>query len=186
MVCDFCHEKEAVIFLEQTNRDGQRRKINICFACAIERGISPNGARSSAAFAKSIESSIGNLFKELADASKRIADKENKCCPVCGTSLFEIKKKGNTGCPECYSIFKNDIRHLLESNGINEVFKGSMPQRLLTVRSVLNDRAALQSKLNSALEREDYEKAAMYRDYLKALEKSAVSEGDEKTSGEIV
>ena len=111
--------------------------------------------------------------------------RENKLCPVCGTSLKEITRNGKTGCPECYAIFKNDVRHFLETNGIKEIFKGSMPARLSSVRSVLNDRVVLQNKLNIAIQKEDYEKAAMYRDYLKALEKSAVSGSAEISSGEI-
>ena len=108
MICDFCHEREAVIFMEQTTTDGSRRKINICLECAMERGISPDP--------KSIESSIGNLFRELANVSKKISERENKLCPVCGTSLKEITRSGKTGCPECYAIFKNDVRHFLETN----------------------------------------------------------------------
>ncbi|MCI7577857.1 MAG: UvrB/UvrC motif-containing protein [Spirochaetia bacterium] len=171
MICDFCHEREAVIFMEQMTGIGQRRKINICLECAMERGISPDP--------KNIESSIGNLFKELTDVSKKISEKENRICPVCGTSLGEIRKTGKAGCPECYAIFKNDIRQMLENNGVKDVFKGTMPARLSTIHSVLNDRVILQNKLNDALSREDYEKAAMYRDYLKALEKQSVSDGSE-------
>ena len=44
---------------------------------------------------------------------------------------------------------------------------------------MLTDRIMLQNKLNAAVEDENYEKAAMYRDYLKALEKKAVSGSDE-------
>lgn len=176
MVCDFCHEREAVIYMEQAAADGQRRKIHICLECALERGISPDP--------KSIESSIGSLFKELAEISKKIAEDGSKCCPVCGTSLGEIKKNGTAGCPECYAIFKNDIRKILENNGVKELFKGTMPSRLSTVRSVLTDRIILQNRLNSALEKEDYEKAAMYRDYLKILEKNPVSRAEENQAGE--
>lgn len=174
MICDFCHEREAVIFMEQMN-GGQKRKINICFECAMERGISSDP--------KSIESSIGNLFKELSEASKKIAEKENRICPVCGTSLGSIRKSGKAGCPECYEIFKNDVRQMLEANGIKDVFKGTMPARLSSIHSVLNDRVILQNKLNDALKREDYERAAMYRDYLKALEKDAVSDGSDGVDG---
>ncbi len=171
MVCDFCHEREAVIFMEQVSGVGQKRKISMCLECAMERGISPDP--------KSIESSIGDLFWELSDISLKIKEKENKLCPVCGTSLGSIFKKGYAGCPECYAIFKDDIKKILERQGVTESFSGSMPQRLSTFRSVLTDRIMLQNKLNAAVEDENYEKAAMYRDYLKALEKKAVSGSDE-------
>jgi protein arginine kinase activator len=167
MLCDFCREREAIIYMEQTAPDGQRRKLNICLECALQRGISPDP--------KNIESSIGSLFKEMSELSKKISRRENKICPVCGNSLNEIKRTKTTGCPECYSIFKNEIRALMEKNGIKEIFKGKMPVRLSSVRSVLNDRVILQNKLNVAVEKEDYEKAAIYRDCLKALEKNAVN-----------
>ena len=174
MICDFCHEREAVIFMEQTTSDGSRRKIHICTDCALERGITSDS--------RSIEQSIGNLFKELARAAKRIDEMNSKMCPVCGTNLGSIKKTLKTGCPECYAIFKDEIKNLMSQKGLNGSYTGSMPSRLANIRSVLNDRIALQNKLNAAVQNEDYEKAAMYRDYLRALEKTAVSSGGEEKS----
>lgn len=172
MVCDFCHENEAVIFLEQVSGNGQKRKLNICMDCAIERGISSDP--------KSIEASIGNLFKEFTETTKRIQALNNRMCPVCGTTIGDIKRKGIAGCPECYAIFKTEIRGYLENIGLKEHYSGSVPSRLASFHSVLNDRMALQDKLNDAVAKEDYEKAAMYRDYLRALEKNAVSGSGEE------
>ncbi len=169
MLCDFCQEREAEIFMEQMSGEGSRKKINLCMSCAIERGFTPD--------AKNIQASLGNLFKELAEITKKVHEKDNRICPVCATSLGSIKKTGKTGCPECYSIFKNDVRQYLEKNGVKTIYKGTMPARLSTVHSVLTDRIMLQNKLNDALKEENYEKAAMYRDYLKALEKQSVSDG---------
>ncbi|MCR5317345.1 MAG: UvrB/UvrC motif-containing protein [Treponema sp.] len=171
MTCDFCHEREAVIFLEQVNGNGQKRKISICRECALAHGISPDP--------KSIESSIGDLFREINAFSRRIAAENSRMCPVCGMGIVELRKTGKAGCPECYAIFKDDIKNLLKKNGINGSYTGSMPERLSGVHSVLNDRIVLQNKLNDAVASEDYEKAAMYRDYLHALEKSPVSGGDD-------
>lgn len=167
MVCDFCHEREAVIFVEQVNNNGQKRKISMCMECAIARGISDDP--------KKIESSIGDLFNELTATAKKIELENNRMCPVCGTSLADIKRFGYTGCPECYAIFKGSIQSYLVDKGIGGTYTGSMPARLASFHSVLNDRIALQNKLNDAVAHEDFEKAAMYRDYLHALEKHPVS-----------
>lgn len=172
MVCDFCHERDAVIFLEQVSGDGQKRKINMCMECAIERGISSDP--------KSIESSIGDLFRELADITKKLKADAERLCPVCGTSVGFMRKTMTAGCPECYAIFKADVEKLLNSKNISGKYTGSMPARLGSFKSVLTDRIMLQNKLDQAVQREDYEKAAMYRDFLRALEKKAVSPSGEE------
>lgn len=174
MICDFCHEREAVIFVEQVSSDGQKRKINMCTECAIARGISPDP--------KKIESSIiGDLFNELTLTARKLELENNRMCPVCGTSLTEIKKTGHAGCPECYAVFKDQMRTYLTEQGITGAYTGSMPARLASFHSVLNDRIAIQNKLDEAVAKEDYEKAALYRDYLHALEKRTVS-GDEESA----
>lgn len=169
MLCDFCKKNEATIYLEQLNAQGQKKKINICTECAIARGIGPD------------PQSLGqvvNLFNELSETAKKLAEINNRLCPVCGRKLGEIKRTGKVGCPECYAVFKNEIRFFLNKNGAKELYKGTMPARLSSFHSVLTDRIALQNKLNFAVEHEDYEKAAMYRDYLKALEKNPISSGE--------
>lgn len=176
MVCDFCHTHDAVIFLEQVNAKGQKRKINMCLQCAQERGISNNP--------HSIESSIVDLFRELAAVTKRLQWENSRLCPVCGTSIAEIRKTALVGCPECYAIFKDDIRTVMQANGRDGTYTGSMPERLATVHSVLNDRMILQDKLDAAVAEEDYEKAALYRDYLRALENAPVSGEEPPELGE--
>ncbi len=166
MVCDFCQENEAIIFLEQYSQ-GERRKLNICLECAMARGIEPDS--------KNIESHVKDLFTELTERVKKTLSENNKACPVCATRLGEIKNNQIVGCPECYEIFKDSIRNQLNKNGIKIRYSGEMPSRLSSVHSVLTDRIALQNKMNEAIEKEEYEKAAMYRDYLKALEKKAVN-----------
>ena len=52
-----------------------------------------------------------------------------------------------------------------------------MPKRLASFRNSLTDRADLQAKLDEAVKNENYEKAAVYRDFLKALERGSVSDG---------
>lgn len=166
MLCDFCNKKEAFIFIEMSGPVA-KKKLNLCAECAAKLGITQD------------PKSITSIFKELSDISQKL-DNENKACPVCGTKLSYIKKNQMTGCPECYSIFKDEIKTFLSKSGITGPYTGSMPQRLSTFRSVLTDRIVLQTKLEESLKKEDYEKAAVYRDYLKALEKSPVNGLDDE------
>lgn len=175
MVCDICHEREAVIVVTSME-NGQEHKTNMCMECAISHGISPES--------RNTDSPLGELFTELTVAARKIEMENNRMCPVCGTSLAEIKKTGSVGCPECYAIFKDQIRAYLNLKGLLGTYTGSMPARLASFHSVLNDRIALQNKLNDAVAHEDYEKAALYRDYLHALEKRSVS-GDGESEGSV-
>lgn len=166
MLCDFCGEREAVLFIEQMSPAG-KKKLNMCVQCATERGISEDP--------KSIEKSLVNLFAEINNKKQR---EDNKVCPVCGTSLHSIKMLRTTGCTECYSIFQNDIFAIQKNIGVSAPYVGTMPKRLRGFRSSLTDRTLIQAKLEESLKNEDYEKAAFYRDYLKAMEKSPVTGED--------
>ena len=112
-------------------------------------------------------------------ANKTAGQEDDRLCPVCGISVNEIKMTRKAGCPECYSIFKNEVGEVFKKIGVLPPYKGTLPKRLKNFRSVLTDRIVIQGKLEESLKREDYEKAAVYRDYLKALEKSPVSGGED-------
>lgn len=99
-------------------------------------------------------------------------------CPVCGQRLSKILLTGLAGCPECFEIFKEHITGYMKQHGIYGTYTGQMPERLSSFRSVLTDRMEIQKKLDLAVQNEDYEKAAFYRDYLHAIENTAVSDGE--------
>ena len=178
MICDFCHKNDAVIFLEQMNPAGEKKKLCLCSECALRRGLTPDS--------KKINSIIPSLFAELKELGKKFEKVEKKqseverLCPVCGNSSENLKKFGLTGCPECYAIFKNEIRTYFEKHEVYGNYTGSLPKRLGSVHSVLNDRMILQQKLEEAIASEDYEKAAMFRDYLRAIESSPVAPGEKE------
>lgn len=169
MVCDLCKENEAVIFLEAIGKNG-KRKINLCTQCAMARGIqAPVSAPNS--------ENLAAVFKEIEEKEELRDSSSKKLCPICGKSLYSILKYCTAGCPECYEIFKSDIQKVLQEYGISGVYTGSMPKRLASFRNSLTDRADLQAKLDEAVKNENYEKAAVYRDFLKALERGSVSDG---------
>ena len=169
MICDLCGENEAVLFIEQTNAN-TKRKLNLCVDCARANGVSPDS--------KSIGRSLAMLFDSLLGRSRSQKSEDKRLCPVCGISVNEIKMLRKAGCPECYSIFRNEVTDVFKKIGVIPPYKGTLPKRLKNFRSVLTDRIVIQAKLEESLKHEDYERAAVYRDYLKALEKSPVAGGD--------
>lgn len=172
MVCDLCKKNDAVIFLEAIGKSG-KRKINLCPQCAMARGIqTPVSSQNS--------ENLAAVFKEIEEKEELSDTNSKKLCPICGRSLYLILKNGTAGCPECYEIFKSDIQKSLKERGVSGVYTGSMPKRLVSFRNSLTDRADLQAKLDEAVKNENYEKAAVYRDFLKALERGSVSDGCEE------
>ncbi len=96
-----------------------------------------------------------------------------KICPVCGMTYDKISESQKIGCSECYYTFADEFRKTLRKYGITKPYQGSFPKKLKGYKSTLTSRVEMQFKLDAAIEAEEYEKAAFYRDYLKVLNKEA-------------
>ena len=143
----------------------------MCRECAVACGISPES--------QEINQQIGSLFKQLQQDRKDQLLKNDRACPVCGRLRSEIILTGKLGCPECYSIFKTETLEYLKARKVSAPYTGTMPSRIANFRSLLTDRARAREKLDEAVKNEDYEKAAFYRDYLRAIEKKSVAAADD-------
>ncbi len=172
MKCDICHDKEAIVLIRQVNGSSVH-ELHLCSDCARTRGFSANESK--------IEMSLGNLLSGLVDTTLQ-QNSKNRVCSVCGYVLKDIIENKKAGCPECYTQFKKEIVSLLHSDGIEGEYTGSLPRQLAYFKSSLTDRMMLQSKLEKAISEEDYEKAAVYRDRLRVLEKNGVLSADDHQS----
>ena len=92
-----------------------------------------------------------------------------KTCNVCGSTIDDIVKAGSIGCPECYNTFKYEFIEALKLSDVSIKYNGTLPKKLMNHHSVLIDKTFLQLKLDKAIEAEEYEQAALYRDYLRVL-----------------
>lgn len=98
-----------------------------------------------------------------------------KICSVCGSSFKDIVKNQLIGCPECYYVFQEEIRNNYKSFGIEQSYKGSLPKNVKGFDSALVARVEVQLKLDEAIQKEEYEKAAFYRDYLRVIDSKYLS-----------
>jgi protein arginine kinase activator len=158
MKCHHC-DKQATVHLTQI-LNGQMHKMDLCETCAQANGVTnPENL------------SIGNLMESTDTANEVPAG--SMVCESCGTTHQDFKKGGRLGCEACYHVFRPVLDPLLEGMHAGTQHLGKIPSgsesRVRFEQSV----DVLKKQLLSAIENEDFEKAAELRDQLKVLEKEA-------------
>ncbi len=158
MKCDICRERPAVIFVQQVSRDASV-ELHLCEKCAKERGYKTQE--------NSIDISLGGIFSEALSGDKR--RDQAPACPECGTSLDDIRRRKAVGCAACYREFRAEISALMRSEGFEGGYTGPLPAKLEAFRATPPDPENLRRELQKAIENEDYELAAYYRDRIRAI-----------------
>ncbi|HPE85595.1 MAG: UvrB/UvrC motif-containing protein [Chlamydiia bacterium] len=91
------------------------------------------------------------------------------CCVRCHTSLDQIKESQTLGCCNCYTVFQDYITEQALRCGLTPPFhKGKCPgsNQKFSIPERITD---LTGALNQALNKENYEEAAVLRDQIQEL-----------------
>lgn len=126
----------------------------LCADCAAKAGFSvgPVGHIS-------ISISLKDLLPSM--ASQEASDSS---CPECGLKWSQFKKTGLLGCGGCYEAFNDRLMPLIARVQGGQFHRGKRP---------MDDKGEverLREELKAALEEEAYERAAVIRDRIRALE----------------
>jgi protein arginine kinase activator len=161
MVCDNCHERDAVVNLT-TIENNAVRQLHLCEQCAAERGVETTSATPKHPLGDFLQAVQAQTMPAGADAGK---------CAFCGLTMKDFRATGRMGCARCYSTFEPSMRELLRRVHGNPRHNGR-PYRapndeVLEKASVLGE---LRDKLRRAIEQEQFEVAAQLRDRIKVLE----------------
>lgn len=162
MVCDDCHENDAVVQLTAI-KDNVVVQLHLCERCAAERGV---------------ETTVNTLPKHpLGEFLNQVQQQlittptDAAGCSFCGSTMADFRATGRWGCARCYSQFEGGIRELLRrvhghSRHIGRNYEA--PQSESLERSaVLGE---LREKLRRAIDGEQFEQAADLRDRIRSLE----------------
>lgn len=163
MLCEHCGKNEAVIHLTQIVNN-QMGTFHLCEACAAEKGLEP-------------EPGIAGfpLTDFLAQMGQEPETKPQKAaslvCEYCGLTLRDFKKTGRLGCSHCYVTFEQHLRSLFRRlhGGTQHVGKVYLPPDPSEAERH-QQLSRLRRKLDVAVEREDFERAAQIRDQIRQLE----------------
>lgn len=93
----------------------------------------------------------------------------NMNCPVCLTTLSEVKESGCVGCPRCYNVFGEILIPSYSHSSGNTEFK--MPRSRKMAIEKKKALAEMKEKMKIAISEENFELAATLRDKIKKIEK---------------
>lgn len=161
MLCDNCKKNEAMI--SYTVMHGEEiEEVHLCPECAelkMKEGFP---------FKNLSTGNMKDFLKELFKLTGHKISDNTKICEECG-STFEDLKNNNLGCSHCYDNFKKEIETMLISMQSVSKHKGKIPATQGLDIKLKREEAELMNKLSVAIELEEYEEAAIYRDKLKSL-----------------
>ena len=161
MKCDSCQEKATVFYTQVT--EGKLKKFVLCEACAQKKGITNVDDLLMGS------DLLGNSPPQT-KVQDIVAELNQEDCSSCGFSLDDFRKVGRLGCPECYQVFYRELAERLPSMHKGGVHKGYLPEGVAMKQAFKSELACLTDKLESAIEDERFEEAAMLRDKISKVE----------------
>ena len=198
MLCDGCHENEAVVFYTEII-NGVKKELHLCEACAAKEtgGDHPLVALTDTSFLANLLASVLGKRQESEDEDS--LKKTNLVCPSCHMTYNELLKYGTFGCPECYKTFNflldgylKKIQGNCEHTGKIPVYGGETVHipAITPAAEEENEQKAdeqdiaitvddgsteeeLRAALKRAVAKEEYEEAARIRDIIRAGRKEA-------------
>lgn len=113
MLCDSCHQKEAVIHMTQVV-NGRRSERHLCRDCARKENLinDPFDLWNQEVFAHPFDSFFGNDFvNPFQHAEQNL--QPGLSCSNCGKTYQDFRKDGLLGCEECYNQFRSKLKNFL-------------------------------------------------------------------------
>jgi protein arginine kinase activator len=161
MLCDQCHERDAVLNLTQIVENAVTQ-LHLCEKCAAERGIETTVSMP--------KHPLGDFLQAVQQQAQQLPGDAARCS-YCGTSLRDFRTSGRLGCAQCYGAFEQSLRDLLRrvhgsAQHVGRAYE--VPNPALLERDV--SLGALRAKLQKAIENEEFETAATLRDEIRTLE----------------
>lgn len=162
MKCQKCGKNEANNHFTRIV-NGKKEELHLCTACAGEEFTTfiPFGGEPMDA-----NTFLSGFFGGAAAEQPTI---DTNVCPTCGITFSEICEKGKIGCGDCYNTFRPRLTRTLKQIHGNTVHTGKIPKRAGSELSRGRKIEKLEAELNSAVMKQEFERAAEIRDKIKEL-----------------
>lgn len=161
MLCDTCHERDAVVHLT-TILNNTVTQLHLCERCAAERGVETTVATP--------KHPLGDFLQAVHQQAAPVTS-DATSCSFCGATMADFRATGRWGCARCYTEFEQGMRELLRRvhgghRHVGRVYRP--PQNELVEQATIV--GELKERLRRAIETEQFELAADLRDQIRVLE----------------
>ncbi len=162
MVCDECGKNPATVHLTKII-NGKKTEVHLCEECAKKNKEFDSPF--------SIHQFLAGLMDTTNDEKVRRDYIRESSCNKCEMTYSRFRKTGKFGCNSCYDEFKERLIPLFKKVHGHHTHTGKVPKRTGGMIKIRKEIEKLKKKLNDAVQKEEFEKAAEYRDRIKELEK---------------
>ena len=153
MICDICRKRNATIRVKKKVGDMQTDHY-ICVDCASRFGYGRN---------------VNQYFSSEGVFSSN-SNSQNQRCPGCGRTWNVIAEMGVVGCAECYQVFRKHLSESIEKLHGKVSYAGRVPIAASPKMQRETRIAQARAQLADAIAQENFERAAVLRDYIHELE----------------
>lgn len=163
--CSRCSKQATLHITEIRNNEAQ--ELHLCEKCAQQY----------LAAEEAMTSSAEDLAEKLSETSDPDSGElDHLVCPNCGMTFREFRSQGRLGCPHDYIAFEEELLPLLENIHGETQHVGKFPKRAPRASQRQYELIKLRSELRSAIDDENYESAARFRDQIRDLEQELTAE----------
>ncbi|MGB7566833.1 MAG: UvrB/UvrC motif-containing protein [Chitinivibrionales bacterium] len=152
-LCEDCGANPAIVHLTRIVNE-TTMVSHLCEECSQKKGL--------------ITGSSISITREGQEHES--GPEKDAVCPRCQLSFSEFKTKGRLGCCDCYRHFEKDIDSLLLQVHGSTTHKGKACRRSGHDNLDAQDIERLKSKLTEAIEKEEFELAALIRDTIHSFD----------------
>ena len=168
-LCEDCGANPATVHLTRIVNE-TTIVSHLCEECSRKKGLSITGS--------SITGSSISITSE--GPMQAVQPEKDSVCPRCQLSFSEFKSKGWLGCSDCYRHFEKDIDSLLMQVHGSTVHKGKLYRRGGPHGLDVKDMKRLRGELSEAIEKEEFELAALIRDTIHSLDTQNTREAQDQ------
>lgn len=169
MLCQNCGKYEATTHVKRII-NGESAEAHLCSDCAHALGYNDVFG----GFSNTFSELLGSFFGEPSGA----LNSRTVRCEKCGNTFTDIVNNGKIGCADCYTTFYEKLLPSLQRIHGKTRHEGKVPliRSANSIKIEENKLEILEAELKSAIESQEFEKAAELRDEINRMKEGETNE----------